>query len=243
MIKRMFASALFAGFAAGLIAAALQFVFVQPILRQAELYESGELVHVAAASPTHDQVVHASTGPVSAAGQATLATTQTPVDWSRTGLTVLFTALVYTGYALVLVSAFALSELRGEAISGRAGIIWGLAGFIVVHFAPAAGLPPELPGMSAGDLTGRHYWWAGTVATTAVGLWLLGFGKSAQSWALGALLVLAPHMIGAPHPDQMSGPVPPELAALFVGRSLGVGMAVWVILGSLAATIWSRQRV
>ena len=45
MLKNMLSSALIAGVAAGLIAALLQFVFVQPVLLHAELYEGGELVH------------------------------------------------------------------------------------------------------------------------------------------------------------------------------------------------------
>ena len=45
MFSRILVSALFAGFLAGLIAALLQLVFVQPVLLHAELYESGALNH------------------------------------------------------------------------------------------------------------------------------------------------------------------------------------------------------
>ena len=45
MYGKVFTSALFAGFAAGLIAAALQLYFVQPVLLHAELYEGGDLTH------------------------------------------------------------------------------------------------------------------------------------------------------------------------------------------------------
>src|SRR5690606_8404374 len=48
MLARLLTSALIAGAAAGLIAALMQLVFVQPVLLHAELYEGGELTHFAA---------------------------------------------------------------------------------------------------------------------------------------------------------------------------------------------------
>lgn len=257
----MVASALFAGFSAGLLAAALQFVFVEPILLTAELYESGAIVHVPAAGAPHDHASHdhpeTTAETTAVATDAVVATTESaahdaapesgaapaaPIDWPRHGLTVLFTALVYCGYALVLVAGFVLAEQRGHRVTARAGLLWGTAGFIAVHFAPAAGMPPELPGMAGGDLTGRQLWWAGTVLATGLGLWLIAFGKTGPAWALGALLILMPHMVGAPLPAQMTGPAPPELAALFAGRTLAVGMAVWVVLGWLGGGAWDRMR-
>ena len=45
MTARILTCGLFAGFLAGLLGAVLQFVFVQPLLLHAELYESGELIY------------------------------------------------------------------------------------------------------------------------------------------------------------------------------------------------------
>ena len=50
MFFRLITSALFAGAAAGLIAALLQLAFVQPVLLHAERFESGDLVHFDVAS-------------------------------------------------------------------------------------------------------------------------------------------------------------------------------------------------
>lgn len=247
MIQRMAASALFAGFAAGLLAAALHFVLIEPVLLQAEQYESGLLVHVGVASGGHDHAAHdpedhdhaalpkAAQPVVDPVSPAAL-----PFDWGRHGLTLVFHALVYCGYGLMLVAGFALAEMAGQRLSPRAGLIWGLAGFIAVQFAPAAGLPPELPGMAGGDLVARQVWWVGTVLATGAGLALIGFGRSGAPWGLAVVLIAGPHLIGAPHPAEMTGPVPPELAALFAGRTLGVGMAVWLVLGLVAAHLWGR---
>ena len=222
MLYRIVTSALFAGFAAGLIAALLQLAFVQPHLLHAELFESGALVH----SATSGSVAH---GPAYA------------FDAMRDGLSVLFSALIYVGYGLILVAGMALPDERGHVITPRVGIIWGLAGFIAVHFAPSIGLPPELPGSSAADVGARQIWWFGTVGATALALSLIAFGRNCFAWATALVLLAAPHIIGAPHPEKFYGNVPPELAGLFAGSALGVGMAAWFILGLLAAHFWNSE--
>lgn len=222
MFQRILTSALFAGFGAGLIAAALQFAFVQPVLLHAELYEGGELVHFGGA-------------PVSAHPDLP------GFDPVRDGLSILFSALIYVGYGLLLVAAMAMASDRGVRITPRRGLIWGVAGFVAFQFAPAVSLPPEVPGAASADLAARQVWWWGTVAATAAGLALIGLGRGAAAWGAAVVLILAPHAIGAPHPDSFAGPVPPELAALFASRALGVGLAVWVILGGLAGYFWERE--
>ena len=223
MFSRILVSGLFAGFAAGLIAAALQLVFLQPVLLHAELYETGKLTHF---------------GATQAAGAAAV---PAGLDPMRDGLSVLFSALIYCGYALILVAAMALAAERGVRISVRQGLLWGLAGFLAVHFAPAVGLPPELPGSAAADVALRQIWWFGTVGATAAGLALIAFGRGWIAWGAAALLIVAPHIVGAPHADGFAGPVPPELAGLFAGRALGVGLVAWALLGLFAAFFWLRE--
>ncbi len=223
MFSRILVSGIFAGFAAGLIAALLQLVFVQPVLIHAELYETGQLTHFGSAKAAG---AHAAAG---------------GIDLVRDGLSVLFTTLTYTGYALILVAAMALAEARGTGIPVRQGLLWGLAGFASVQFAPAVGLPPELPGSAAGDLDLRQLWWFGTAAATAAGLATIAFGRGWAMRGVAVLLILAPHVIGAPHPASFSGPAPPELASLFAVRALGVGLVAWVLLGLFAAHFWGRE--
>ena len=222
MFTRILTSALFAGAAAGLIASLLQLYFVQPVLLHAELYESGELVHFGAE-------------PVSA--HPDLGGFQ-PV---RDSLSIIFTMLIYTGYALILVPAMAIAEQRGSEITVRKGIVWGLAGFVAVHFAPGFSLAPEVPGVAAADIEARQIWWFATVIAAVVAMWLIAFGSGYMAWAVAALCLLAPHVIGAPEPDTFAGPVPTELGALYAARAFGVGMAAWVLLGIFSAYFWQRE--
>lgn len=221
MFTRILVSALFAGFLTGLVAALLQLVFVQPVLLHAELYESGTLNHFGDG------------------GEGTVAIPG--VDLERDGLSVLFTTLTYTGYAFLLVAAMALAEDRGVRIAVRQGLVWGVAGFLAVQLAPAFGIPPELPGSAAAEIGPRQVWWFGTVGATAAGLALIAFGRTWALRGVAALLILAPHLIGAPHPDEFIGPTPPELAGLFAARALGTGLVAWSLLGLLAAYFWQRE--
>jgi len=222
MFQKIVTSALFAGFCAGLIAALLQLFFVQPVLLHAELYEGGELVHFGAQAIS----AHPDLG---------------GMDLMRDGLSVLFTTLVYTGYALIMVAVMSTAAERGITINARTGLLWGLAGFVAVHLAPAFSLPPEVPGVAAADVGVRQVWWFATVAATALAMGLIAFGKSPVSWAAAAVLLLAPHVVGAPHPDSFAGPVPPELAALFASRALGVGLAAWALVGLFSGYFWERE--
>lgn len=219
MFTRLITSALFAGAAAGLIAALLQLVFVQPVLLHAELYESGQLAHFGAEPVSAHQDVGG-------------------FDAMRDGLSIVFSMLLYTGYALILLPLMSFSEQRGHSLSGKNGLIWGAAGFLVVQFAPGFSLAPEVPGVAAPDVGIRQIWWGGTVIAAGVAAGLIAFTRSWMTWIGAAILLLAPHLIGAPEPESFAGTVPPEIAALFAARAFGVALVGWSLLGAFAAYFW-----
>ena len=244
MIQRMVTSAVFAGFAAGLLAALLHFAFVQKSILLGEQYEAGALTHF-------DNAVPPATGGHDHADPAQHADGQgraheghsaaEPTEFSRNALTILFSGLVYVAYALILVAGFALADHYGKHITAREGLLWGIAGFATFQLMPAMGLAPELPGTIAADLPLRQIWWWGTVAATATGLAMIGYGRGAVPLILAAVLLAAPHVIGAPQAEQYRGVAPPELAATFAAHVLGVGLAVWSVLGWLAGYFWSAK--
>jgi cobalt transporter subunit CbtA len=224
MLTRIATTALFAGFLTGLIAAVLHFLMIQPLLLHAELFENGTLVHFGIASSAGTSIP------------------ELPAfDSKRNGLSTLFFALTYTGHSFLLTAAIATAAELGHEFSIKAGLIWGLAGFFALHLAPAVGLPPELPGSAAADLASRQVWWFGTVAATALGLWFIAFGKSPFAWGGAVAVIALPHIIGAPHTHLLTGPVPPELAAQFAARTLGVGLVCWALLGLFVTHFWKSE--
>ncbi len=222
MFSRILTSAVFAGFAAGLIFTVLQFFFVQPVLVHAELYETGVKMHFGeTGSSAHGPAIS--------------------YEMVRNSLSVLFGALIFTGYGLMLAAAMALAEERGVEITSRKGILWGVAGFVAMQLAPGISLSPEVPGSAAADVVLRQIWWFPTVAAAALAMALLAFGQSWKTWGIAIILLILPHAIGAPHPDMFTGTTPPELGSLFAGRVFGVNLAAWAVLGLFTAYFWNRE--
>ena len=220
MTKNLFISAICAGIAAGLLASALQFSFVIPVLLEGELYETGARVHFGTdGSPQSDRGAPALAG-----------------DWLRHSMTVAFNIVTYTGYGLLLAAMISFASLKGITTTAKQGLIWGLCGYIAVQLAPAISLPPELPGTIAAEVGQRQLWWISTILASAAGLGLIAFGHSYLPLA-GVVLMAIPHLLGAPHLDTFFGVAPPELAAEFATLSLGAAAAGWVLLGCAVAAI------
>lgn len=247
MTKRMIASALFAGVAAGLIAVLLHFAFVQKYILLGEQYESGALTHFTSGSSTHD---HGAAQPAPEAepmaeptAEAGHAHHHEPAasDWQRNGLTALFMLIIYTSYGLLMTAGFAFADSLGRKIGPSEGMFWGIAGFAAFQLAPAMGLAPELPGTIAADLGARQIWWWSTVFGTGAGIALLAYGRKTWMFVLAGALLALPHVIGAPEIEGFFGTAPPEVAAAFAARVLGTALVVWTCLGWLAGHFWSTS--
>lgn len=241
-MRHMLSSALFAGFAAGLLCALLQYLLVQPNILLAERYESGELVHFQGiASPEERAAAMAQSMPgMDMSGEEAGHQHGEGAEGGahRQALTVLFAVLTYCGYGLALVAGMNLAEQVGVKLGLSQGILWGLAGFMAFQMMPALGLQPDLPGTPASDLTARQIWWAATAASTVIGLWFAAYGTGLWQRAAGLVVLVAPHIWGAPELASFGGIAPPELAASFAARSLAVGMITWAVLGGLVVTLW-----
>jgi cobalt transporter subunit CbtA len=149
----------------------------------------------------------------------------------RAAYTLLFNCLSAFGFALLLAGCYAL---RG-GVTGRQGLLWGVAGFASFSLAPALGLPPELPGMQAADLLVRQMWWILTATTTAAGLACVVFSRSPLLKLFGMVVMAVPHIAGAPEVVQAHSALPGEMVRAFVFGSLAVSGAMWLILGFATA--------
>ena len=207
-LRTILAAALAAGLVAGVAFFLAQLVTTAPLIRQAEVYER------TAAHAGHDH------------GAAAEENEWEPADGAeRTLFTLGADVLVGIGYAFLLTGAIAL---RGRPISPASGLMWGLAGFAVFVAAPSIGLSPEPPGGHPGDLLARQIWWIGAAAATAAGLWLWTLRRPWLA-ALAALLMLAPHLIGAPKP--LAPYEYEEVAYSFVLAVFASNAVLWVALG------------
>ena len=221
MIGRIVLAALIAGMAAGILMGGIQHVRITPIILAAEVYEKAAEAAAPAETTTQD------------------ATAMTMVhdhaeEWEpadglqRTLLTTLASVIAGAGFAGMLAG---ISLLTGITITPRNGLIWGLCGFLAVTVAPGAGLPPELPGMPAGDLVMRQIWWVGTIAATGVGIYLIVMRRETLAIVLAVALIALPHLIGAPQPPSHETTVPAGLAAAFASNTVAAAAVFWCLIG------------
>lgn len=238
MFRRIFFTAILAGFLGGLAISVIHEFTTTPIILHAEEFESKNTPTALKHSHLKRQenplliLAHSNAGPA-----------DDHAEWApsagleRTLFTTLANILTGTGFALILVACIALS---GRPVTGRTGVLWGIAGFAAINLAPALGVPPEVPGAMTADLGARQAWWLLCVAATATGLWMLIF-RTGTYWIMAGIVMIAlPHVIGAPQPASIGGAVPPELAGHFAAASLATAAIFWCMLGWLSGTFWQR---
>ena len=251
MVTRVLSAGLLAGLLAGLAIAILQVFTTTPLILEAEVYEnaapakaaalSGSLVSNAAfMMPDHGHGagvinVHGDAHGAGAPGGEGLGGGR-----ERLTSTALATVGAAVGLAFLLLGGMLIS---GDEIDTRRALAWAACGFLVTGLAPAAGLPPELPGMAAADLYERQAWWALTAAVTALSLWLFLRTNSWMGQVAALVLLVAPHVLGAPHlapGDVEPSRVPAELAARFAAMSLAVHAALWLVTAFALGTLWPK---
>ena len=240
MIQRLVSAALVAGFLASCVATGLELALTSPLIVEAERYEG----------PAAHEAVRAASGiaparfvPAHAHGEDAQGRADAPAEWQpapglpRMAFTGLATLVGGVGYALLL---GAVMLALGRAPTPAAGLALGLAGFATVALAPALGLPPELPGMEAAPLALRQAWWLMTVVATGLGLYLVAVRRVPLTIAGGLVLIVAPHLAGAPHAAEAGSRLPADLAAQFAARSLAIAFVFWSLIGLAYGWAWSR---
>lgn len=219
--------ALFSGIAAGIFTTAAQSFRAVPIILEAEKYEASSNASESASPSTERK-----------------ASDHVEDEWKptdgleRVSYTFLLNVLTAIGFSLLVTAALSLDKNA----SWRRGLMWGLAGFTTFTLAPSLGLPPEIPGAEAAPLFQRQVWWIGTAAASGAGLALIFLGKRPLYALAGVLLLVLPHLIGAPQPEAHDGTAPAALARSFVVTAIVISFLFWVILGSTAGYLYSRPR-
>lgn len=226
MLKRILASALIAGFAAGVVISGLQRIQVVPIILEAETHIGGG----------EEMALHSHEHATAEPAQGT--EPGAPEEGlQRTLYTLLANIVTAIGFAFLLTACYAL---KGD-VDARQGLLWGLAGFAVFQLAPSLGLAPEIPGSFAAALYERQVWWLATVAATASGLALVVFHPGMLLKGLGIGLILFPHVVGAPQPEAYGGSASPELAARFTVAALFTTAVFWIFLGGTSGFLFHKM--
>lgn len=200
-----------------------------PLIREAETFEAA---------------AHSAPNQITAQGHGDEHDHDGATAWAPDG--VLQTILATLGANILAGVGFALLTTAAMALQGRTGwytgLLWGLGGFASFTLAPAAGLPPELPGMAAADLFDRQVWWIGTALATAGGLALIFLVRRLGWAAIGAVLIVGPHLIGAPRAMGPGVGLPDELIVAFGIASMVTNLLFWAALGIASGILYERLK-
>jgi len=246
MIVRLLLAALAAGLIAGMAMTPAQYVKIVPLIMQAEAYEGGGHDH-GAVDPAPSST---DAGPEIAQDAAPAAHDHGAHDHGdesmfglgRLGDTVVANLVAGAGFALMLaaVALIAGIEFPGGRDGLMRGLLLGAGAWFCVQLAPSFGLPPAVPGFPHADLGDRQGWWMITVGLSALGLWLVALRPEWIARALGLALIAAPHVWGAPVPEDLSSDVPAYLASAYAAASLATTLFFWLLLGGLLGHFLSR---
>jgi len=236
MVTRVLTVSILAGLLAGLIVAALQHVTTTPLILKAETYEAA----LALKAPTL-AAFDGEAKIILAHGAAGDAPGHDHAEWKpqdglqRTLFTGAVTIATAIGFAALLLAGMIAA---GDRIDQRSALVWGACGFLAFGLAPAMGLAPELPGAASAALEQRQLWWLWTAIATAAGLFL--FLRFDQPWLklVAVVVILLPHVVGAPHPAAPESKVPAEVAAHFAALSLGIQAALWLVTAFMVGVLW-----
>lgn len=233
--RRIVFSAALAGLVAGVVVTLLHHFGTVALILQAEVYEKA----AEAATPAANETTAAAATEAGAEAAPEHGDHEwEPADgFERTAFTLLADIITGVGFALLLVSAFAL---RGGEVDWRKGLYWGLAGFATFTLAPGLGLPPEVPGTESAPLIDRQIWWVATALATGAGLALVFLMRRAAWIVVGVLLILLPHLYGAPQPSEFRSVAPELIAHQFVVAAVLTSFVFWLVLGSLSGFFYQR---
>lgn len=251
IFQRLIWSALAAAVLVGSVQTGVQSWQAAPLILSAEVYEDQK---VEAPAPAEAMAAHAHAEALAPAHEHGADTEWAPENgFERTVWTWVANMLHAFSMALLVFAVMGVYLYkRGAALASLPLAAWvAAAGWLSFHFWPSLGLHAEVPGMDAAPLHARQVWWVLAVGSASLACAVLGFARAPWRWALAAVLLAVPFVVGAPHlqGDALAGFGPEAHAALeqlgkqFIWATHWVALSFWVCMGvacGLAFQRWLR---
>nr|VFJ97292.1 MAG: cobalt transporter subunit CbtA [Candidatus Kentron sp. LFY]VFK00125.1 MAG: cobalt transporter subunit CbtA [Candidatus Kentron sp. LFY] len=230
--KKIFTAAALASLVAGVLLTLIQQLQVIPLILEAEVYEQAKVANGDVYAEYGQTQNHPSTHKHSDEREW-----QPQEGFSRNLFTAFANIVVALGFSLLLgAGAF----LRDTKLDWRSGLLWGLAGYVVFFVAPSLGMPPELPGSHGPNLEHRQLWWMITVVCTGFGLAFVFFNTQNLAKIFGIVLIVTPHIVGAPQTGPHIGTAPAESIQAFIIATSIANAVFWLSMGGFYGFFYKK---
>ncbi len=235
-------AACISGLIAGTILTCLQSAKVFSLIYKAEEFENGEFIHYKSSPQEKLSSKTQEDHQVNHKGSPSAVHEHEEDAWApkdgiqRWLFTLLANTSLATGWSFLLCSVL----LFVQRINLKTGVLLGVLGYLTFFVAPSLGLSPELPGTEAASLDRRQAWWVFTVLATGGAFCLLFFSKNYFAKSFAVLLLILPHVIGAPHPEVHGGTAPDAMLKAFILATFITNGVFWLILGSTNSLIFKK---
>jgi cobalt transporter subunit CbtA len=243
MITRYLLAALAAGLLAGVLMTPVQYTRIVPLILAAEEYEPGGSHYVAPAVEAHEHAATETMAPMAADAhnhhEMAPGGEEQTLFLGRFWNTVFANLVAGAGFGLLLAG---VSLALGADVTVNNGMIWGIAAWLAVQFLPSLGLPPELPGFPEVDLVSRQVWWVATIIASVIGIALIVLRVEIWQRLGGLVLLVLPHLYGAPQPVDVTSAVPAFYASQFTVAALATTLFFWLVLGLALGWFMDRTK-
>jgi len=234
VFKRIAAAVLVSGVLAGALLTAVQQVQVSKIILQAEVYE--EAAQAATAAAGHDHSTE--TSAIRSHEHDHEADAWEPANGvERTGYTVLANISMAIGFALFLAAAICVS---GRQVGWRSGLLWGAAGYLVFSWRRRSVCRRKCRARRPRRCMTDNCGGCLAAGSTALGLGIFVYARHRLLKLLGLVLLLVPHLVGAPQPEVHASAAPESLALAFIQATAIANAVFWLALGGLTGFFYKK---
>lgn len=250
IFKRLIWAALAAAVVVGSVQTGVQRWQAAPLILAAEVYETQKVEALqppeALAAHVHDEGV----APAHEHEHGTAKEWEPENGAERIGWTWVANLLHAFSMALLVFAVMGVwLYKRGAALASLPLAAWvAAAGWLSFSFWPSLGLHAEVPGMEAAPLHARQIWWVLAVGCAVLACAVLGFARGPWRWALAAVLLALPFVVGAPQlqGDALAGYGAEAHAALaqlgtqFIWATTWVALSFWITMGLACGVAFQR---
>ena len=222
MIQKLLISSLVTGFIVGILITFFHLLLIQPMIDQAEFYESLSSVETINIHEDHhhNEEVHHHNEEVGAHIFG--------YDLERTIFSFIANILIATGFSFFFASALMLINY---SLSYKRILLIGFFGFLSFCLLPSISISPQPPGTLQADIMLRQFLWLLTASFSVIGLGLFAYKKEIKWRIINFVILIIPHIVTILLIKVSPvNSLPSDFVFKFIFSTIASGAVLWLML-------------